>query len=291
MPDYSKPSGRDLTDNILTRLSDAEKKIRRLETAAKRSSFDRGDTAAIPAPMEGQTMIQYDSEAAKYYSGGAWRSFSGTSSASTEQSASPIVLPVLSPMPAYTDNSNFQWAKANTVSPTGGIFSNRYNNFGNARTPTVNDYYTWPVNLGPEGSVWALHVHTLQGPDCGTWQPSMASIVYPDPGRSVGDELGTFDSYGGGTYRTTGGAFSDYIAAQTQGFGTKAMAFRLMGAAGDQWTANTGTDSGTGVTLINGGPGPYVLKIQVTTKSASSSGYALDICAITFWRLDDSGLL
>lgn len=80
MPVYGNPSGRDTFENILKRLDGAENMVRRLMGSPHRSGFDRGDTASVPDPIEGQTMIQYDTETPYYYSNGQWRTFGGGTS-------------------------------------------------------------------------------------------------------------------------------------------------------------------------------------------------------------------
>ena len=77
MPQYGKPTGRDTIENLLKRVDELENTVKRLSGSPHRSSMDRGDTASVADPIEGQTLIQYDSEAAKYYSNGAWRAFAG----------------------------------------------------------------------------------------------------------------------------------------------------------------------------------------------------------------------
>ena len=78
MPSYVKRTGRDVTDDILIRLGELEGRMAKQEGSPKRTSIDRGDTAAVPSPLEGQTLIQYDTEGVWYYSNGQWRSFTAT---------------------------------------------------------------------------------------------------------------------------------------------------------------------------------------------------------------------
>lgn len=92
MPDYLKRTGRDVTDDILVRVPEAEKHVARLRgPASKRLGIDRGSIPSVAAPLEGQMMIQYDDEVVGatpvspevgstfqgespyYYSNGEWR--------------------------------------------------------------------------------------------------------------------------------------------------------------------------------------------------------------------------
>jgi len=64
MPDYLKRVGRDVTDDILVRVPETEKKLARQGgPATKRLSIDRGSIPSVAAPFEGQMMIQYADEA------------------------------------------------------------------------------------------------------------------------------------------------------------------------------------------------------------------------------------
>jgi len=64
MPEYLKRVGRDVTDDILVRVPEAEKKVaRQAGPASKRLGIDRGSIPSVAAPLEGQMMIQYADEA------------------------------------------------------------------------------------------------------------------------------------------------------------------------------------------------------------------------------------
>ena len=80
MPQYGKPTGRDTIENLIKRIDELENTVKRLSGSPHRSAFDRGDTASVAAPIEGQTLIQYDTDSPHYYANGAWHSFTGTSS-------------------------------------------------------------------------------------------------------------------------------------------------------------------------------------------------------------------
>lgn len=64
MPNYLKRTGRDVTDDILVRVPEAEKGLSRAAgPASKRLGIDRGSIPSVAAPLEGQMMIQYADEA------------------------------------------------------------------------------------------------------------------------------------------------------------------------------------------------------------------------------------
>lgn len=75
MPDHGTPTGRDLNDHIMRRLDVAEAKMKARHGAAILSTFHRGDRNAVPAPVEGQTIIQHDTDVPYFYSNGSWRTF------------------------------------------------------------------------------------------------------------------------------------------------------------------------------------------------------------------------
>lgn len=72
MPDYGKRTGRDAFESLERRLAAAERELRRARGGGL-STIDRGDTGSQPAPVEGQTMVQYDTDTTYIYSNGTWR--------------------------------------------------------------------------------------------------------------------------------------------------------------------------------------------------------------------------
>jgi hypothetical protein len=124
MPEYLKRTGRDVTDDILVRVPEAEKKVARLRGPAnKRLGIDRGNIPDVAAPLEGQMMIQYADEAVGatpvspdvgstfvgeqpyYYANGEWRPFfTGYSPNSVEEH-----LHVASVSCAAIDTTTFTW--------------------------------------------------------------------------------------------------------------------------------------------------------------------------------------
>jgi hypothetical protein len=125
MPEYLKRTGRDVTDDILVRVPEAEKTVARLRgPASKRLGIDRGSIPSVAAPLEGQMMIQYADEAVGstpvspdvgttfigeipyYYSNGEWRPFSLTFT----PTAAEEHLQVASTTCAATDTTVFVWS-------------------------------------------------------------------------------------------------------------------------------------------------------------------------------------
>lgn len=76
MPDYGKRTGRDAFESLERRLAAAERELRRGRGGGL-STIDRGDTGSQPAPVEGQMMIQYDTDVAYVFANGAWQPLGG----------------------------------------------------------------------------------------------------------------------------------------------------------------------------------------------------------------------
>lgn len=157
-------------------------------------------------------------------------------------------------------------------------------------TAALNDYMTHLVTLGPKGSVWGVAISHKAQSNGGKYKISLASVASPNPFRT-GDNTGSLvDSFAptyvvfpleGDTYNATplDTEYNGYIAA-----------FRMLGDDGDPLTTRiAGGDTYTGYNTIDGGAGMYRLRLQVTGKNASSSGFRCDITGITLLRLDDVG--
>lgn len=68
---YGQPTGHTTLENLYARLERLERDIKRMKDT-HRAAFDRGLTASVPAPYEGQTLIQ--GVGLYYYAEDEWRS-------------------------------------------------------------------------------------------------------------------------------------------------------------------------------------------------------------------------
>jgi hypothetical protein len=200
---------------------------------------------------------------------------------------SPVILPIL--MNEANGYDGFGWTG---VSVDSTVRNNAVRTNGKSRTPAINDFFTHGCTLGPQGAMFGLGVSYKAGSDCGIITFSLASMASPDTDRAGVSDAGTLTD-AALIYVTIGSLPLDTYAASSADVGTDGYqaTFRLMGAAGDPLTVSSGSDAFTGVALLDGGPGFYKLKAEVTSKNASSTGYRAQFTGLAFVRLDDSGFL
>jgi len=201
---------------------------------------------------------------------------------------SPVVIPILMNEFNTYDGFGWTWVTVDSTVRYGAVRTNAH-----LRTPAVNDYLTHGVTLGPTGSIWGLSLTYKGGPDCGKIQFALGSVATPNPNRAgVSDEatltedIPTYINLRNGLIDTYNSSASDVSHNGLIGV------FRMMGAAGDPFTAiSVGADAYTLYDTIDGGPGFYRLRAKVTDKNASSSGYRAEITGLAYIRLDDAGSL
>lgn len=199
---------------------------------------------------------------------------------------SPVVLPIL--MGESNSYDGFGWTSvvADSTVRNGAVRTN-----GNGRTPSLNDFLTIGCTLGPQGSIWGLLFTYKTGSDCGQITFSLASVASPNPNRAGANDAGTLTD-GALSYVTMSTVDTYFASAQDASQnGYVVPTFRINGAAGATLSAFSGHDAYTGFFLIDGGPGFYKLKLKVTGKNASSTGYRAQITGLAWVRLDDEGFL
>lgn len=193
-----------------------------------------------------------------------------------------------------------------------GAIRNNYDNTafvgGTTRTATDGDAMVIPLRTGPRGTWWGLNVGYKKGPDFGimkfswigpsleadgpNWVNPMADCggdaieslyqLYDDvdvaPTAAFVDYFETIDCYygGGGQQVELAGVLSDFRI--TGDVGTYLTAFTTPSGSDECYTRRWG----------DGGPGIYWLKISVSGKNASSSGYKMALWAVTWSVFDDS---
>jgi hypothetical protein len=173
---------------------------------------------------------------------------------------------------AHTDTATY-------ATPTRSFLNNFNENVfaSSSRTATNGDFTVFPFTLGPTGSIWGFEIGFITGPDFGN--PTL-SIAKP------ADTSGSLAAADGLTYIQPTGSVSvnGYTAAVAADL-TSLMFIKIGGDTGDALTAfSAGTGIVQGVT--DGGPGVYNLKVAVSGKHASSTGYKIGLWAVTASRLD-----
>ena len=186
------------------------------------------------------------------------------------------------------------------------------NNFVSSRTPTwtinssyafngymemsvQNDYVIWPVFLAPKGSVWLPYAVLAEGSDFGIVTWSLGSALPLSAGDDT-DGLNGDGLYYDATNTTfvtmsTGATFDCYNATPAPFPGSSQIfgGFRVMGDDGTIGTSFSGSTA-FAAHAWDGGSGPHFLKLQVSTKNASSTGYRWRISALGMMRTDWEGL-
>lgn len=108
MAEYGDRTGRDTLDSVLARLDGvaaAAKRARR-----RRPTTERGDRLAVPAPVEGQEIVQYDTEQRWYFSNGEWRPYAGRSGGAT-----------FAQVVAATPDLTVWWRMGDTFTPAASV--------------------------------------------------------------------------------------------------------------------------------------------------------------------------
>jgi hypothetical protein len=214
-------------------------------------------------------------------------------------------------IPLFDDTLVYQvsgtpaWSRirVNTALPNNAS-RNNYNNFGSTRTAAVGDALYAMVRIGPQGTWWGFNFGYEMGTDFGIFQISWAGpmkeadwntnkysiqpfFTIANPDRSgtyyqstdfAGLEWITADSldcYNVGSVLDTVGIMGDW---------------RIMGGDGDiltTFTTTNPTQDNNSSRHGNGGPGIYWVKLEVTGKQASSSGYKVGLFSMTLSVFDD----
>lgn len=187
--------------------------------------------------------------------------------------------------PPGWDYSGFQWV--NDASFRGG---------GYVGATADASYFTCLVLLAPKGSIWQLNISHSDGPDFGRIRVQLASMLYESASRPSGDptgKIGPVDgSYGSFTYVDLNASpgFDTYSATPGGDHASgSSLPFIVGGDEGDPLTdiLSAPTDPFTGRRMMDGGPGWYRLKIHVSGKNASSSGYKVRISDVLLNRRAD----
>jgi hypothetical protein len=142
--------------------------------------------------------------------------------------------------------------------------------------------------LGPFGSIHEFVFTYRTGPDHGIATVQLASIPEDDVTSGAADPTGVLKDISTLSW-VTAFTFDAYSAALARNVhdqrGWGANPLRVMGAAGDPLTTAV-FDAGLGVYNIDGGPGPYAMRIIMDTKGGAATSYKLDLQDVHRKRID-----
>jgi hypothetical protein len=180
-----------------------------------------------------------------------------------------------------TDGDNGNWAVAATVDNLC---------LGNGYLPangTQHAYITWRFMLGPFGSIheWSLLYRT--GPDHGIVTGYLASIPEDDAASGYADDTGILKDISTLNFIPFTLDVNGYSAALARNVHSfwPTHGLRVMGQPGDPFTTIT-FDAFSGLYFIDGGPGPYALKLAVDTKGGAATSYKFDLQMLRHKRID-----
>lgn len=204
--------------------------------------------------------------------------------------------PALYDIPIFTWQSGQDSANWSAVT----IDSACVNNARRTNGGSINSYFVEHLRLGPYGSRWSVSVRHTTGPDHGIL------LFYWGTANENGSEAeGWVDPLGLLQASSATSPPVDYVAFDAVGVGGRIDAynpvgskdnftpsrseFRILGQPRDQLTA-FGVSSPDGVSSgADGGPGIWNLKLLVSSKNASSSGYEFGISELRVQRIDELG--
>lgn len=274
-----------------------QRRVERLENENQRDAgrklitVDRLTTANLPAPSEGQIAVEHSSDDLKYYANSQWRSLgSGPYGFDTSHDL----------MWPFCISSNSGLSTGWTYTDNFG--TNRFNQYYIEHT-TLNKYVTGIVRLGPKGSVWDMSLVARRNTDCGQITMQLGTLS-EDNAYGVNTNGGAANGIGAledvddapitfydlprdGT--VGGGAdYADLYNGSLVDYGSSAQfidswRFRIMGDDGATLTAISDNNQADGTHVeVNGGAGMYAVRLKITGKNASSSGYR---ARIHYWNI------
>lgn len=161
---------------------------------------------------------------------------------------------------------------------------------GGARTqaiPAVDNWLSFPCMMGPTGSVWGVTVVHKAAPSFGQVNIEYATSDEDGlPGATGNEGEGFMQQPFDVTFvRPAVGVLEGYNAAPSSDVVRQRVAlFRIGGEPGDVLTS-FGTDPISGKPLGDGGPGLYWVRLYLSGKNASSSGFQFPVQFVAVERI------
>jgi hypothetical protein len=134
MPQYQDPAAADALRYLRQRTDSLQKQVDSLKAGRGSVALQRGDHVNVPAPHEGQVMVDYVSDVPYHFSRQQWRAFS-------------------EPVEYWTGNSDTDWGTSYTV-----LDLNESINWGDFITPTFLLNGSSNLEIGKDG---AYHLNAL----------------------------------------------------------------------------------------------------------------------------------
>lgn len=203
---------------------------------------------------------------------------------STAGGGGTLYLPVLE---ASSMSNNIEAS----ATPTWAV-DNTYPHCGYLQMNALNAHVAWPIDLGPKGSIWHPIALLATGTDFGKVEFMLGTPDAEDDGSGLG---GTFESHDTtATFASfpTGTTVDCYSASPSTlpGFSETWTSFQIGGDDGAIGTAFS-AGSGAATYVWNGGAGPHWVRLKVTDKNASSSGYRMRLSALMLIRMGNDVLV
>jgi len=173
----------------------------------------------------------------------------------------------------WADVDSANWSDYVKVDDLSGSLTGAY-----AEATADGDRFTWPVRLGPEGSVWGLFTIAHRNTDGGKIDYQFATADDDEYG------LGRFTLDADATFVTLQ-TRDLYNASPTKNEDFTEHAFRINGTEGDALTSITGADPDVPAAYVfDGGPGLYLFRVHTNGQNGSSSGYRSQLVSLLLRR-------
>lgn len=166
------------------------------------------------------------------------------------------------------------------------VIDNTYPHNGYVEQTTDQNYIAWPVELGPQGSIWLPIALFDKGPDRGKYELQLAGA---EPDTATGVPTGP-SNIAAGDWKTHANLTYDGYAVGANPYpGSPQIfsAFRINGADGAKGTAFSAGFYGLD---WDGGSGGYGIRVKTNGKNAASTGFRRRLSGLVLLRLGDDSL-
>jgi hypothetical protein len=220
--------------------------------------------------------------------------FPGVKHSGASSSTSADAYPIHEDAPILGLNANAVWFDHWAVAPT--IDTGCIHNAFLPSDGTQGAYVSTRFNIGPQYSIHEFEITARTGPDHGALWGYLASIPEDDPNAgsnintNVLQDISTLNyvlCFKIDMYTVAAGKnFINMAGATTPGHSFFiSTQFRPMGAPGTPFTTIT-TDANGVLADLDGGPGPYALKLVAGDKNVGSASYIIDLQSVHRQRVD-----
>jgi len=259
-------------------------------------ALDRVEHTTIPAPYEGQIVVELD-DTVWYYSNSTWRQLGAAAAGGYRNSSVKYAMAGAEWKTAGLYSTTNVTATVDTASPFGGY----------VEINGDEKYFVIGAPLGPKGSTWCVSMGYRKDTDAGLlvfdWQTTLVDGLFTGYGYGAGPFAESVE--GPETYNTTfyknnsaTSSHQDFYAGVAGDFYSAFYSVIRIGGTGSTMlssTGNTVSDNPWGGAItqreMNGGGDGNVmwwLRTRVSGKNASSSAYKARIYYLAIKRVENT---